>query len=551
MHEEILSKYTVDLTVVDAPQGQLMGAKLSQTDLGQVSVFKGIPYAVPPVGIRRWKPAEPAPDWTGMRFATEFGPQCLQPQSPEDSIYYSPIPQMSEDCLYLNVWTPAPESDLADLPVMVWIHGGSLVSGAGSSPGYDGAELARKGVVVVSINYRLNIFGYFSHPDLTDESPQGASGNYGTTDQIEALRWVQRNISAFGGNPENVTIFGESAGALSVSHLMVSPLASGLFHRAIMQSGYLPAMPLLRDAEARGVDCAKHIESALALSPNQSLATLRDLSASELLRASNEGGFYSTAENTMAVIDHWVFKGQTYELFEQGQQQDIPILVGFNSGETYSFFLELSLPIPSSAEAYIADVKARYGKLAEDYISVYPPSNLRETVYAPARDGFYGWSAERFARMSNTGKAYLYYFDHVSPWADKHKLGAFHGSEIIHVFNNTKYDDHIRAGIQNNDTRYDTELAMADIMSDYWVSFAKNGKPEVKEQPDWLPYLKDNRCYMAFTQGTARSDQNLLPGMFELHEAIVTNRREQGILSWWIGDIGLHAPILPANSSKG
>ena len=233
-----------DEVVVNTPQGSLVGEVLGE-GAAAISTFKGIPYALPPVGVRRWKPAEPFPTWTGKRNALAFSPDCIQPSLFDDNFFYLITPQMSEDCLYLNVWAPSGGTNLS-VPVMVWIHGGGLVDGAGSNTFYDGAELARKGVIVVSINYRLGIFGYFSHPELSAESPHQVSGNYGITDQIQALKWVQKNIAAFGGNPENVTVFGQSAGALSIVHLLTSPLSKGLFHRAIAQSPYMTPLPDLR-----------------------------------------------------------------------------------------------------------------------------------------------------------------------------------------------------------------------------------------------------------------------------------------------------------------
>jgi len=536
--------------VLETPQGKLLGKRNTHNN---VSVFKGIPYGVPPVGERRWKPCEPAAGWKGLRLATVFAPECVQLAPSEKSFYYRPLPQMSEDCLYLNVWTSAHLKEISDelLPVMVWIHGGSLVDGAGSRPEYDGTELARKDIVLVTINYRLNIFGYFCHPQLTAESIHDASGNYGTTDQVQALKWVKNNIASFGGDPDNVTIFGESSGALSVSHLLVSPLATGLFHRAIMQSVYLPPLPMLKTAEKAGLKFCEYIDDNSDQLTQTSITKMRKFSASELLRLASEGSFYSGAHNTEAVVDNWVFPGQISELFETGRVQDVPILVGFNSGDAYHFgnIEGLTAPVPANADCYMKDIKARYGNLTDEYLAVYPPENLKEVVFAPIRDSFYGWAAERFAQMSERLKsnAYLYYFDHAYSWAEQASMGAFHGAELFYSFNNIKYYNEIRLPNWPECTLTESDLIMAETMSDYWVAFAKNGVPCVETHPAWKPYKDKSRHYMTFKNGTANPGENLLSGAFELHEKINMKRRQQGDLSLGLTGIGLMAPILPAN----
>ena len=277
---------------LETPQGKLLG---DMSD-GKVRAFKGIPFAIPPVGNWRWRPAEPALGWKGVRLATRFNQSCPQPGYPEGSFFASPNEPTSEDCLYLNVWSASSDDD--KLPVMVWIHGGGLTRGSGSTGWYDGTALARKGVVVVTINYRLGIFGYFTHPELSKESPHNASGNYGTSDQVMALRWVRDNISAFGGDPGNVTIFGESAGSFSVHHMMSTPLAAGLFHRAIGESGtsFGPMLELRTGevtAERNGVKFASAVGAGY-------LRELRGMTARKVLEASQSHRF-------RPVMDGWIF----------------------------------------------------------------------------------------------------------------------------------------------------------------------------------------------------------------------------------------------------
>ncbi len=457
---------------------------------------------------------------------------------PEQSIYYEYRPQTSEDCLYLNVWTPttALEDKASALPVMVWIHGGSLINGGSSA--YDGAELARKNVVVVTINYRLNIFGYFAHPELTKESANATSGNQGTTDQIQALKWVQQNIGAFGGDPDNITIFGQSAGALSVEQLLVSPPAKGLFHKAIMQSPYfLPSVPTLVAAEKAGVGLAENIQPTLS-----NLAWLRALPAEKLLEHALVNHFH-----TEMVIDNWIMPAPIVNCFEQGLQQELPVLLGFNSGEAYGFTGSEGMLAsePGSPEQYVKDVIARYGDLADDYLKCYPPEDLREAVFAPVRDGIHGWASEKIARaIAEKSNTYLYYFDHVPSWAENARLGAFHGAEIPYVFNNVKNHNLMAGPNWPAFLPNEADITLADIISGYWVAFARSGTPAVQGRRVWQAYTDNAHHYMKFTAGAAQPDRNLLPGTFELHEKIEEKYRKHGDQRRTLGDVGLQAPII-------
>src|SRR5581483_9800813 len=369
--------------VVHAPAGTLQG----QSD-GRLHVFKGIPFAMPPTGGRRWKPPLPLPKWQGTRAATKFGDVCVQPASRADSIYTWQLPGMSEDCLSLNIWAPA---NARKAPVFVWIHGGSLTTGAGSDKLYDGPRLAERGIIVVTINYRLGVLGYLAHPELSAESPDHVSGNYGLLDQIEALRWVKRNIAAFGGNPENVTDAGESAGALSVMYLMTAPAARGLFHKAILQSAYMISTPELRQkrfgenpAEANGV----HLAAALGA---ENIAALRAMPADAITNMAPKKGYLP-----FGTIDGKVLPRQLVEVFDRGEQAHVPVLVGFNSGEIRSLRF-LAPQAPKDEATYVSAIRARYGQLADEFLRIYPARDIPESVLATTRDALYGWTAERLA----------------------------------------------------------------------------------------------------------------------------------------------------------
>ena len=356
-------------------QGALQG--FADSGAGVVA-YKGIPFAKPPVGELRWRATVPAPAWEGVRDAREFGYACLQPPSQPTSVYYGGMAKTNEDCLTLNVWAP---SGAQKLPVMVWIHGGSLVGGSGSEPMYDGVKIAKQGVVYVSINYRLGLLGYLAHPALSAESPQRLSGNYGLLDQIEALRWVRDNIAVFGGDPGKVTIAGESAGGLSVIALMTSPLASGLFDKAIVQSGYMPSYRALHEAsfglpsaEAAGTELATaagvpNASAAKTGAANASAAAAAALRAADLVALFQAG--LKTGWQPEPVIDGVVLKRQFADAFARGEQAKVPVLAGFNEGEIRSL-LFLMPKAPDTQAAYKADVHRRFGSAAGRYLAVYP-----------------------------------------------------------------------------------------------------------------------------------------------------------------------------------
>lgn len=427
-----------------------------------VRSFKGIPYAAAPVGDLRWRPPQPAAIWDGVRKAEQFGSVCMQNQGRGAS---GPAP--SEDCLYLNVWTAA-QSASDRRPVIVWSYGGGFYVGSGSQPNYDGEALARKGAVVVTYNYRLGMLGFFSHPELTKESKHHASGNYGMMDMVQALRWVQKNIAAFGGDPNRVTIDGESAGAMLVAAATGSPEAKGLFKRAISQSGAfmgisIAKMTTLRQAEEAGKKMTTELGAA-------DLAALRALPASDFLKFS---------QGSRLIVDGWYIPEDLSSIFAGGKQNPVDILVGSNHDEG-TFFVR---PGSSTQQEYLTQTHERFGNLADGYLQLHPAASDAEAEtsrLAGVRDEM-GWHMRLWAQMQTSigNQAYLYYFTRVPPSAPGQvSRGATHTAEIRYMFNNL--DDHTPW------TEVDRKLA--DMMSTYWVNFAATGDPNGKGLPAWLPY---------------------------------------------------------------
>ena len=476
-------KVCVDPVQIDT--GLVRGLIVGDSD--DVQLYRGIPYAAPPVGELRWRPPQPAQHWQGVRESFAFG--AAAPQHPV--ALATMFPGMSlqaktaEDCLYLNVWAPA-RRGAEPLPVLVWIHGGGYTFGADSQGLYDGANLARRGVIVVGMNYRLGPLGFLAHPELSAESPQGSCGNYGILDQIEALKWVQRNASAFGGDPTRVTIFGESAGGNSVYALLMSPLAKGLFQRAISQSGATLTFAHIkqshygyRPAEAAGLEFAKKCG---APEGSGQLAALRAMSADDLLKATagfdapRSLEFRSDRLRFGPVVDGWVIPDDPMTLFEKGQINGVPLIVGANADEGSLF--TMSSPLPKRAEEYQELLEKSFGKPAADGIaSLYPASHLRQSVADLMGDYLFVAPCRYVARTMQQAKnpVYLYHFAHPTPGPMGKLLGAHHGAEIVFAFDNLqlapKYspaDAHIR-----------------DAMSGYWVQFAATGNPNKSGLPEW------------------------------------------------------------------
>jgi para-nitrobenzyl esterase len=412
--------------------------------------------------------AQAASELEGVRKADQFGATCMQTPYPGKFSVSHLAEPVSEDCLYLNVWT-ARNRPKAGVPVMVWIHGGALTRGAAQRC-LRWRNLAKKGVVVVTINYRLGVFGFFAHPELTKESDRNSSGNYGILDQIAALEWVQKNIAAFGGDPKRVTIFGESAGSWSVNTLTASPLAKGLFQRAIGESGAeFGPLRTLAEAEQAGVRFAK---SAGA----DSIAALRAKSAADLMKA---GGAASGP-----VVDGWLLPKDVRSIYAEGKQNDVALLIGSNADEGTAFAAG-----NVRAEGFKTQAKSRYGDMADAYLKIYPASTDDEAKKSSAeamRDQTFGWEMRTWARMqekSGKSKVYLYYFSKTPPGEFGAKLGAYHASEIAYVYEN------VQGG-----TPIDKKLS--DEMSSYWVNFATTGDPNGKALPKWPAFQEKTELAM-------------------------------------------------------
>jgi para-nitrobenzyl esterase len=466
-----------------------------------VGVFSGIPYAAPPVGELRWRPPQEIASWTQVRNSTEFGPSCPQPTQQNSG-------KFSEDCLYLNVWTAAEKPD-AKLPVMVWIHGGAFNFGSGSLPEYDSKNLSKKGVVVVTLNYRLGPLGFLVHPLLSKESAQDASGNYGLLDQIAALRWVQKNIAAFGGNPDLVTLFGQSAGSRSVTLLMISPLSTGLFHRAIAESGgpiigseYLS--PVFNGNMTNVSQMGQRLAAKLGCDTSEDvLAAMRAKSAQEIVQAADcktsifdeDGLFFAP------VFDAWVLPKDPRGAYLGGQQHDVPIIVGstLNEGNIY-----IADETDLSIARYQSFLKSRFSENSAKALEIFPVHTEKDV--APALDKILTVAANaqpaRFVAQSMEQKksqAYLFQFTRRPDTAMARKLEVHHGVEIAYVFGNMTTSDGYNG----------TDRALSGRMMDYWVNFAKTGNPNGQGLTEWPAYKSASDLNLEFA-GEIKTNKNLL-----------------------------------------
>ncbi len=449
-----------------------------------VRAFRGIPFAAPPMGPLRWRPPEAPVPWEGVRPVDAFGANAMQHVIFAD--IDATIPGMSEDCLYLNIWTPA-ESGAERLPVLVYVHGGGSATGHGAEPRYDGARLAARGIVFVTFNYRLNAFGYLAHPDLAAESPEGACGNYGLLDQVAAIAWVKRNIAAFGGDPDRVTIGGESAGSQSVSALMASPLAGGLFHGVIGESGALFPPPggqgIARDAAERlGLDFAASLGAG-------SIAELRALPAETVLAAvPRDFRFWP-------VVDGWFLPQSPAGIFAAGKQNDVALLAGWNRDEGFNFDVTTG-----AGKSFVEIVRRRFGPRADGILRLYPASNEAEAAQS-ARD-FGGdlvivqptWAWIEAQVKTGRAPVYRYRFDHAPSvpegwFGDRPSggAGAFHAAEIVYALDNLD-------AVPWTYTEADRQTAAA--MSAYWVNFVKTGDPNGEGLTAWPTYSAEDRRIM-------------------------------------------------------
>ena len=502
-----------------------------------VAVYRGIPYAAAPTGQLRWRPPQAVEPWEGIQAADSYAPGCMQILRPADHIYGTGADSIDEDCLYLNVWTAAEDAD-SQLPVMVWIHGGGLSGGTGALAGYRGDRLATRGVVVVSINYRLGPFGYLGHPLLTTESEHDSSGNYGTLDQIAALEWVRDNIAAFGGTPDRVTIFGESAGSWSVNTLQASPLARDLFHGAIGQSGgRFEGTPRLHDASVIGPSAetigASFIENMLA--NNQRLTMelgedvpvelefMRRATADEILDfMTSSGQRFRTSEN----VDGWVLEQSIYDTFAAGNQHDIPVMVGANADEMSSLGADRR---PVDLASHQTQIQDTFGDLADQHFEVYPATDndsARKASIDSASDVRFNWEMRTWARMMTTvsSDAYLYFFTRRTPGPQSH-LGAFHGAETVYAFDNlglTPWPPNINREFD------DVDHQLADRMATAWTNFAKTGNPNGSDSRTWSTYDASSDHVMIFGDQTEvavhpRSAQLDLLDKYQEHRRVAAN----------------------------
>ncbi|MBX6359265.1 MAG: carboxylesterase family protein [Acidobacterium ailaaui] len=458
--------------VVKTDKGKVKG--YLSTD-GKVRVFKGIPYAAPPVGKLRWRPPQAAAKWHGTLDATNFGHHCMQPAVFQDMIFRDPGP--SEDCLNLNVWTPTTDKH-AKLPVMVWIYGGGFYAGAASEARQDGENLAHRGVVIVSMNYRLNIFGFLVHPELTAESPQHASGNYGLMDQAAAIQWVRRNIRNFGGDPDNITIFGESAGSFSVSAQMASPLAKDLIHRAIGESGAAfsqrEPFPMREQREKEDVEKLQEVFGTSKLSD------LRAMGADELLKAVTPQPGHPPAR-FWPDIDGYFLPAQVDSIYAEGKQAHVPLLAGWNRDEG-------NIPQKSITMAeYRKFAEKEFGPDAERFLSAYAANDETEAIRALrdyAGDRFLVYATWRWieAQVATGGQpVYRYHFELPSPGDKFHPAGtAFHSDDIEYVFGTL--DSRKEMAVRPEDR------ALSELMQSYWTNFAKTGDPNGPGLPQWPQY---------------------------------------------------------------
>jgi para-nitrobenzyl esterase len=459
-----------------------------------VRVYRGIPFASPPVGALRWRPPEPPEPWVGVRAATEFGPGCVQqlagsrlPWS-EEFMHQGDV---SEDCLYLNVWTAAESSEEAR-PVLVYIHGGGFGEGSGSVAVYSGVSLAAKGLVVVTVNYRLGALGFLAHPALTAESPQGASGNYGLLDQVAALTWVRDNIAAFGGDPGNVTIAGQSAGAMAVYLLTASPLATGLFHRAIVQSGPggLASFGMTDASVAGTLAAAESAGMAFGAARGAETAeSLRALAVADLAPRPGGGG---PPARFGPVVDGWFLPDDVPAIYAAGRQNDVPTIMGFNADEGSAF------PGYGDAtpEALRQMGEQRFGD-ADRFLALYPPEGDGEdgdAAKAVLRDlaavALSRLAAERAETASTP--AWLYYFERGIPWPEHPEYGAFHTAEVPYVV----------VSLDRLDRPWEAvDRELADAVSSYWVAFATSGDPNAPALPEWPAFAGRPGAFMVLGEG--------------------------------------------------
>ena len=436
-----------------------------------IAAFKGVPFATPPIGDLRWRPPLPPASWDGVRKTDAFGASCMQLKAGERLPWTSEFMvqnQISEDCLYLNIWTPRADAS-ARLPVIVFLHGGGFREGSGAIDVYRGENLAEKGAVVVTINYRLGVFGFFAHPELTAESEHHASGNYGLLDQIAALQWVHTNIPWFGGDPHRVTIWGQSAGAFSVAALVASPLTAGLFQRAQADSGLgVTGIPMrhLREAQENGIKFAAEHHAS-------SLKELRALSAEALLP---DAKAVAASISFAPIEDGWLLSDTPSEMNVKGNDNDVPFITGYQADDAALFF-----PPVHALDEYHAMIQNRYGEMAAEFERLYPVATIDDIKKAMTRSGqdrnrvsMFVWAAER--GKSHRQPVFTYYFDRAIPWPQHPEFGAFHSGELPYFF--------LNLGVLHRPWEKE-DFTLATSVSSYLVNFAAKGDPNGTGLASW------------------------------------------------------------------
>lgn len=466
------------LSVVATEGGKLKGYKD-----GAVAIFKGVPFAAPPVGQLRWKAPQPVVPWSGVKECTAFSASPVQPTPVPFAMwteeFIAPPEPLSEDCLYLNVWTKA-KTGKEKMPVFLWIYGGGFSSGSAGCAIYDGTEYAKQGVVFVSINYRVGVFGFLAHPELTKESGVNASGNYGLMDQLAALRWVKKNIAAFGGDPNNVTIAGQSAGSMSVNSLVASPLGKGLFQKAIAQSGGLLGSRFiapLQDAEKSGQQFQTIAKAA-------DINSLRALTADSVQKLSQKPG----APRFSPVLDGYVLPADLMAAFRAGNFNQVPMLSGWVTGDGALFGNAKVTP-----DKFVADIKKQYKDKAETLLGLLPHNTAEEATASSGKLallGFAGWPSHLLA-VYDSKPVYVYEYGHVPP--DKEgfpNYGAFHTSEVpfaLHTIHTWKR------------TWRPIDFQIEKIVSSYWINFIRTGNPNGNGLPKWPVYNKNSGSIQSLT----------------------------------------------------
>ena len=499
-------------TTVATAQGSVRGAEAAPG----VKVFKGIPFAAAPVGALRFREAQPAQPWSGVLDGTKWGNTCIQPPAPTRPIGVNQAtdmpdsPAISEDCLNLNVWTPA-KSAGEKLPVMVWFYGGAYNEGGGSMPFADGTRLAEKGVIVISLNYRVGALGFLSHPELTATSPNHASGNQALSDSIAALKWVQQNVAAFGGDPHNVTIFGQSAGACITAALTGSPVAEGLFQRAISQSGAWAGLTASKMQSREAME--QRSVTALEALGVHNLAELQALPAEKLATVRNQG----------IIIDGWIVPEDLSKTFAEGRQNKVDVLLGSNANEGGSFG---GFGPPVTLATWQGGAAQRWGTLSDTGMAAYPAATDDEAKVAATRpftDGI-AWFMHHYAdTQAKLGKsAYLYQFARVPASAPgKTNGGPSHAAELAYMFGTLGT---VREVPDNSDPAVVSQSApdvkLADQMMTYWTNFARTGNPNGAGLPNWPQVNQMQRNQAMILDVDSKPGQTMTTAQVALYDAL-------------------------------